>query len=135
MKIEDIEASMFRHLYEKLTVLHSIVVLEDTSQEDPTDLTKWVVLDSLDNNLGHQPVQHWFIHLAVQKGAPNSKHKLNELTDIVKDALDIGTPINLYSYDTGTLIGTMYVSDSSLSQVLTHRAGGMMRTLVISVTY
>lgn len=133
--ISNVEASLARYLYENLTVPFGIKVFEDILGEDPKSITEWVVIDSLSNPLGYLPVQHWFIHIATHMESPNLKHKLNVLVDKVKNILEVGTPITLYSYDTGEVLGTMWVNEVSLGHSLAHRSGGMVRVLTLSCTY
>jgi len=135
MKLQDIEASMMRHLYEQLQVAHGIKVYEDIVSQDFELYDEWVVIDSLGNPMGAEPVQHYYIHAAIKNGAPNAKHKLNVLVDKVEEVINLGTEISLYSYSTGELLGYMTVSDFSMSPVLQHSAGGMMRSLAVSAVY
>lgn len=135
MKIEDVEASLVRHLYEKIQLPYGVKVYEDLVSQDFVTYSEWVVIDSLGNSLGADPVQHYFIHIAIQNEAPNAKQKLNVLTDKVVSTLDYGTEIKLYSYTSKSLIGYMTVSSSSLSPVLQHKGGGMMRSLAVSIVY
>lgn len=135
MTFEDVEASVVRHLYEKVQLPYGVKVYEDLISQDFVSYSEWVVIDSLSNPLGAEPVQHYFIHIAIQNEAPNAKQKLNVLTDKVVSALDFGTEIKLYSYVTRQLIGYMTVSDASISPVTQHKGGGMMRSLAISIVY
>lgn len=135
MKIEDVEASVARHLYENLQKTHGIKVFEDIISEDFENYSEWLVIESLTNSLGIGPVQHYFLHIAIQKSSPNPKQKLNVLTDKVISAMDQGTEITLYSYSTKELLGYMTVSDVTLSPVIQHRSGGSMRSLAVSVVY
>lgn len=135
MTIEDIEASVMRHLYEKVQLPYGIKVYEDLTSQDFNAHTEWVVIDSLTNQLGAEPVQHYFIHIAIQNEAPNAKQKLNVATDKVVSMMNEGTEIKLYSYVTKNLIGYMTVSDASLSPVTQHKGGGMMRSLAVSIVY
>jgi hypothetical protein len=135
MTLEDVEASLVRHLYEKLQLPYGVKVYEDLFEVDFDMYSEWVVIDSLSNQLGPAPIQHYFIHIAIQNEAPNSKQKLNVLTDKVVSVLNEGTEIKVYSYVTKTLIGYMTVSDSSLSPVVKHKGGGMMRSLAVDIVY
>lgn len=135
MKLQDVEASMMRHLYEQLQVVHGIKVYEDLISQNFDLYDEWVVIDSLGNPMGAAPIQHYYIHAAIKNGMPNSKHKLNVVVDKVEQALNEGTSINLYSYSTKELLGYMTVSDCSLSPILQHSAGGAMRSMAVSVVY
>lgn len=135
MKLEDIEASMMRHLYEQLQVPYGIKVYEDLISQNFDLYDEWVVIDSLGNPMGAEPIQHYYIHSAIKNGMPNSKQKLNVLVDKVSAVIDKGTEIKIYSYSTKELLGYMTVSDFSLSPVLQHSAGGAMRSVAVSVVY
>lgn len=135
MTLEDVEASLVRHLYERVQLPYNVKVYEDLFEVDFDNYPEWVVIDSLSNTLGAEPVQHYFIHIAIQNEAPNSKQKLNVLTDKVVNELNEGTEIKAYSYVTKTLIGYMTVSNCSLSPVTKHKGGGMMRSLAVDIVY
>lgn len=135
MQLQDIEASLMRHLYETLQIPYGIKVYEDVISQNFDLYDEWVVIDSLGNPMGAEPAQHYYIHAAIKNGAPNAKHKLSVLVDKVSAVIDLGTEIKIYSYSTKELIGYMTVSDFSLSPILQHSAGGAMRSLTVSVVY
>lgn len=135
MKLEDIEASMQRHLYENLQKTFGIKVYEDVISQNFDLYDEWVVIDSLGNPMGAEPIQHYYIHAAIKNGAPGAKHKLSVLVNRVYSVLDLGTTIPVYSYEFKNLIGYMTVSDCGVSPVLQHSAGGAMRSLTVSVVY
>ena len=131
--ISSVEASLYKYLFE--TVPEGVKVFEDVISEDFHTHNKWVVIDSLTNRLGDQPVQQYFIHVAQQKNEPNSKATITKLASDVYKLIDEGTSIPLYDIDTVNLIGSMRVVTASFSPVLQHRGGGSMRSISIGVAY
>jgi hypothetical protein len=135
MKLTDVEASFFRYLYENLEVTDGIKVLEDINLQDFSGMVRWVVVDSLSNRLGPQPVQLYFLHIAVQKQGALAKAALVELVNKVVEVIDEGTSITVYDYATGLEIGEMEVSETSLSPVMPHFSGGTFRSMTVGVVY
>ena len=136
MRLTDIEASFFRYLYENLKVVPpGIQILEAINLDDFSGMSKWVVIDSLTNNTGPQPKQNYFLHIAVQETGADGKEELIRLVDIVMTKLYPLAIIPVYDYDTGTKLGDMEVSDTSLSPVMRHRSGGLFRSMTVSVVY
>lgn len=133
--LENLEASLQRYLYTNLELAKSIKVFESVNQVDFTSFTKWVVIDTLTNNLGAEPKQLIFLHIATQKGLKNEKAELTKLVDTVLGIIDFGFRIDVYSYTTGLVIGEMEVSDASLSAVMQHPGGGAFRTLSLGLVY
>jgi hypothetical protein len=135
MDLTHIEASFFKYLYENLELTDQIKILEDIRLQDFEGLTKWVVIDSLTNRLGDQPKQLWFLHIAVHKAMAHTKVELIRLCDKVEKLLDVGTEIQVYDYDSHEAIGTMTVSETSLSPAMPHFSGGMFRSMTVGVVY
>lgn len=135
MKLQDVEASFLRHLYENLTVTNNIKVFENINQIDFSALEKWIAIDSLTNSLGNEPKQLFFVHCAVQKGLKNEKSILAALVDLAVGFLEQGTRITAYDYTTGLSIGEMEVCEASLSPVLQHAGGGSFRSITIGLVY
>jgi hypothetical protein len=135
MNIEDVEASMVRYLYENLQIPYGIKVYEDLIDQDFGAYDQWVVVDTLTNSGGYQPIQHYFIHAAVKNKGAGQKQELNVLTDRVNSVLSLGTTITLYSYSSGQQLGYMTVSEINLSPVMQHSSGGAYRPLAVSIVY
>ena len=131
----NVEASLLRYLFENLTVPHGVKIFEDIYSQDFDRFEKWVVIDTLSGTLGVQPKQHFFIHVATQKAAPNAKEALTRLFGMVAVLLTEGTEVLLYDYDTNTIIGSMFVLNPSATPIMQHKGGGNMRTLSLALTY
>ena len=131
--LSSVEASLYKYLYEN--VPEGVVVFEDVISEDFKTHQKWIVIDSLTNNTGPQPIQQYYIHVAQQKNEPNNKASLTALVSAIYSKIDEGSCIPLYDIDTVDLIGQMRVSKTSLSPVIQHRGGGSMRSINIGVVY
>ena len=131
----NVEASLLRYLYENLSVPLGIKVFEDIYTQSFDKYSEWVVIDTLSGTPGVQPKQHFFIHVATQNGAPQSKEKLTRLFGTVLALFSEGTEILLYDYDSDTVLGSMYVLNPSTTPILQHKGGGNMRTISIAVTY
>lgn len=131
--ISSVEASLYKYLFE--TVPAGVKVFEDVIYEDFQAHNQWIVIDSLTNKLGAQPVQQYFIHVAQQKNEPNSKATITKLASDIYKLIDEGTTIDLYDIDSVELIGSMRVVSTSFSPVLQHRGGGSMRSISIGVAY
>jgi hypothetical protein len=135
MKLENVEASLFRYLYEQLEVVHGIRLMEAINLDNFDDLAEWVVVAPLSNVLGFQPKQLFFLHAAVQKVGDDESIRLARLVDKVLSVMDQGTRIDAYDVATGELTGEMEVSDMSISPVLRHASGGSFRSITIGVVY
>lgn len=133
--LTNVEASLYRYLYENLTVPDGVKIFEDVVSVDFVSYTEWVVIDSLSNSLGDQPNQLYFLHIAQQKSSPNSKEALIRLVDKVVTLFEGGNEIALYDYDSGAQIGAMTVARASLQPVRQHREGGSYRPLSIEIVY
>lgn len=133
--LTNVEASFYRYLYENLTVPHGIPVFEDPFSTNYEDATRWVVIDTLSNRLGDQPVQLLFLHLGQRLNAPSAKEAQIRLVDQVTAVLDEGTEIPLYDYASGDLIGAMEVVGTSLQPSMKHRSGGSYRPLTVKLAY
>ena len=131
----DLEASFFRYLYETLEVAHGVTILDDITLRDYDGLSKWVVIDSLTNNIGPQPKQLYFLHIAVQKGGENEKDDLIRLVDLVMQVIYYGAAIPVYSYASGEVIGGTQVVETSLSPVMPHFSGGKYRSMTVGLVY
>jgi len=134
MKLANVEASLLKYLKENLTP-SGIKVFESIYLQDFTNFTKWVVVDSLSNNLREQPKQLYFIHCAIQKGAANSNALLVELLDTVHVFLEAGTRIDIYDVISEDLVGEMEIVDVRLNPLVQHAGGGMMRSFAIGICY
>lgn len=134
MKLSFVEASFLRYLGENLSI-SNIKVFESVFMQDFTTFQKWVVVDSLSNNLNEQPRQIYFVHCAVQKGAANSKAILTELLDTVHLLLEKGTRIDVYNTVNASIIGEMEITDVRLNPLVQHAGGGLLRSFTISIAY
>jgi hypothetical protein len=139
MRTADIEASLYRYLYEHLErdAYEPIHIFEDIVSVSYDAYRQWLVVDSLSSPTGDQPKQHFFLHAAQQKGAPRAKDTLNRIVDRVLALIEQGTEIEIFdsSLDQDVVIGVMVVSNTSLSPILQHKGGGSMRSLSVTVVY
>lgn len=134
MKLSAVEGSLYLYLVDNLETPLGIKVFEDKNLVDFDAFTKWVVIDTLTNQLGAQPVQMYFIHIATQKGLVNAKSDLNTLVDTVEELLTEGTRMDILD-PLGAVIGEMEISNTSLSPIMTHQCGGNFRSLTIEIVY
>lgn len=133
--LTNVEASLYRYLYESLTVAYGIPVFEDPMAADFTNVKGWVVIDTLSTRLGGQPVQIVVLHIGQKENAPNAKEALIRLVDKVVGLTEEGTEIAMYDYDTEAQIGVMTVTAASLQPLMKHRAGGSYRPLTVQIAY
>lgn len=151
MSIANLEASVFKYLYDELEVGKSIRIFDDVNLESFKTLTEWVVFETLTNPLGDQPKQLFFLHASLQKGLKRERILLARLVDKVLDKVAKGTRLPLYDFDayetelaaaqvgdppvTPRQIGEMEVTENSLSPVMHHISGGVFRSITIGVVY
>jgi hypothetical protein len=130
---ENVDASLYKYLAELTPV--GVRVFEDVISEDFDAATQWVVIDTLSDAAGDQPKQNYFLHIAQQKGAPNSKSILNKLVGAVYSIVDEGSVLPLYDVETELEIGQMRVANCTVSPMMIHKAGGSMRTISLGIVY
>lgn len=135
MKLQDIESSFFRYLYENLEVAESIKVFESIYLQDFDSFTKWCVIDSLSNSMNAQPVQLYFLHCSVQKAEKNQKEVLIDLVDKVYSLVSKGTRITVYDYPSEDVIGELEVTKVQLGPVLQHAGGGALRSITVAIAH
>ena len=130
---ENVDASLYKYLTEQTPV--GVRVFDDVISEDFDTANQWIVIDTLSDNAGEQPKQNYFLHIAQQKNAPNSKSILSKLVGAIYSIVDEGSMIPLYDVETELELGQMRVSNCTVSPMMIHKAGGSMRTISLGIVY
>ena len=132
--LDDVEASLFKYLYDTLEVEKGIAVHDSITLEDFSAFTKWVVMDTLNTYVGAQPKTLYFLRAAVQHGMKNESTELASLVDTVVNEVD-GANVPIYDYETEELVGNMNITVDSISPAIPHSSGGSFRSITLTVTY
>lgn len=133
--ILNLNNSLYKYLYDNVGEPNSVKIFESIFNEDFSSNTKWITIDQLNNNLGVNPVQLYFLHCAVQNSGVNAVDELDELIELVLPLVEEGQPIEIFDKVTNESTGAAYVTEPVISPILEHQSGGMKRTFTIGLTY